>query len=113
MSGSLRTIVAAAVFLNVLGAASATAQAPLRKIGEMEVALVGLRATVDPAAPVVPKHTASGVRIVVQAGARELSAGEVARFFGAGVVYGLGTLATAARFLLHRSGIWRSEKFRP
>ena len=33
--------------------------------------------------------------------------------FGAGVVYGLGTLATAARFLLHRSGIVRSEKFRP
>jgi glycosyltransferase involved in cell wall biosynthesis len=33
--------------------------------------------------------------------------------FGAGVVYGLGTLGTAARFLLHRSGIVRSEKFRP
>ena len=33
--------------------------------------------------------------------------------FGAGVVYGLGTLATAARFLLHRAGIVRSEKFRP
>jgi glycosyltransferase involved in cell wall biosynthesis len=32
---------------------------------------------------------------------------------GAGVVYGLGTLVTAARFLLHRSGIVRSEKFRP
>ena len=33
--------------------------------------------------------------------------------FRVGVVYGLGTLATAARFLLHRSGIVRSEKFRP
>ena len=33
--------------------------------------------------------------------------------FSAGVVYGLGTLATAARFLLHRAGIVRSEKFRP
>jgi len=33
--------------------------------------------------------------------------------FGAGVVYGLGTLFTAARFLLHRAGIVRSEKFRP
>jgi glycosyltransferase involved in cell wall biosynthesis len=33
--------------------------------------------------------------------------------FGTGVVYGLGTLFTAARFLLHRAGIVRSEKFRP
>jgi glycosyltransferase involved in cell wall biosynthesis len=33
--------------------------------------------------------------------------------FGAGVVYGMGTLLTAARFLLHRAGIVRSEKFRP
>jgi hypothetical protein len=33
--------------------------------------------------------------------------------FRTGVVYGLGTLATAARFLLHRAGIVRSEKFRP
>ena len=32
--------------------------------------------------------------------------------FGQGVVYGLGTLATAARFLLHRAGVWSSEKFR-
>jgi glycosyltransferase involved in cell wall biosynthesis len=33
--------------------------------------------------------------------------------FRAGVVYGLGTLLTAARFLLHRAGIVGSEKFRP
>ena len=32
--------------------------------------------------------------------------------FRAGVVYGLGTLATAARFLLHRWGVISSEKFR-
>jgi glycosyltransferase involved in cell wall biosynthesis len=32
--------------------------------------------------------------------------------FRAGVVYGLGTLATAARFLLHRWGMISSEKFR-
>ncbi|HET7291499.1 MAG TPA: glycosyltransferase family 2 protein [Vicinamibacteria bacterium] len=32
--------------------------------------------------------------------------------FGAGVVYGLGTLWTAARFLLHRSGIVPCDKFR-
>jgi glycosyltransferase involved in cell wall biosynthesis len=33
--------------------------------------------------------------------------------FRQGVVYGLGTLWTAARFLLHRAGIKASEKFRP
>jgi len=33
--------------------------------------------------------------------------------FRVGVVYGLGTLATAVLFLLHRAGIVRSEKFRP
>jgi glycosyltransferase involved in cell wall biosynthesis len=32
--------------------------------------------------------------------------------FRAGVVYGLGTLATAARFLLHRAGLVPCEKFR-
>jgi len=32
--------------------------------------------------------------------------------FGAGVVYGLGTLATAGRFLAHRAGLVSSEKFR-
>jgi len=32
--------------------------------------------------------------------------------FRAGVVYGLGTLATAGRFLLHRWGVISSEKFR-
>jgi glycosyltransferase involved in cell wall biosynthesis len=33
--------------------------------------------------------------------------------FRVGVVYGLGTLATAVRFLLHRAGIVPCEKFRP
>ena len=33
--------------------------------------------------------------------------------FSQGVVYGLGTLWTAARFLLHRSGIASSDKLRP
>ena len=32
--------------------------------------------------------------------------------FRAGVVYGLGTLATAARFLAHRAGLVSSDKFR-
>jgi hypothetical protein len=33
--------------------------------------------------------------------------------FRQGVVYGLGTLWTALRFLLHRSGLVTSDKFRP
>jgi len=33
--------------------------------------------------------------------------------FRAGVVYGLGTLGTALRFVLHRTGLLASEKFRP
>ena len=33
--------------------------------------------------------------------------------FKAGVVYGLGTLGTALRFVLHRTGLLASEKFRP
>ncbi len=32
--------------------------------------------------------------------------------FRAGVVYGCKTLWTAARFVLHRRGIWRSQKFK-
>ena len=32
--------------------------------------------------------------------------------FSQGVVYGLGTLWTAVRFLLNRWGVWKSEKFR-
>ena len=33
--------------------------------------------------------------------------------FAAGVVYGLGTLRTALRFVLHRGGIVPCAKFRP
>jgi hypothetical protein len=32
--------------------------------------------------------------------------------FRVGVVYGVGTLITAARFLAHRAGVVSSEKFR-
>ena len=73
-----------ATFLLALLPAAVRAQAPFRKIAEMEVSLVGLRATVDPPNPTVPKNTASGVRIVVTAGQRELSAEEVAAYFGVG-----------------------------
>jgi PA14 domain-containing protein/chitobiase/beta-hexosaminidase-like protein/Big-like domain-containing protein/carboxypeptidase family protein len=76
-----RRATAIVAFLLALVPSAARAQAPLRKIGEMELALVGLHATVDPLNPTVPKNTASGVRVVVMAGDRELSAAEVAAFF--------------------------------
>ncbi len=60
----------------------ATAQAPLRKMGELDIPLLGISATVDPLNPVVPKNTASAVRIVVRAGGQELTALDVARFVG-------------------------------
>src|SRR5512138_3516412 len=61
------------------GAASA---APRYRIGELELAVLGVSATVDPLEPVVPKNTAAAVRIVVKSGDSELSAADVARFVG-------------------------------
>ena len=70
--------------LGLLVALPVAAEPPLRKIGEMELSLLGLSATVQPENPVVPKNVASAVRIVVRAGERELSASETADFLGAG-----------------------------
>ncbi len=63
---------------------STQAQTPLRKIGEMDLTLLGLSATVDNPAPVVPKNTPSGIRIVFKAGTTQLSDADVARFLGGG-----------------------------
>ena len=62
--------------LLALAPASVSAQAPLRKIGELELAIRGLSATVEPETPVVPRNVASAVRVVVRAGALELTAAE-------------------------------------
>ena len=62
--------------------AAAEADGALRKIGEMELSLLGIAARVEPIHPVVPKNIASGVRIVVRAGAAELTPDEVAQFLG-------------------------------
>ena len=56
--------------------------APRRKIGELELSLVGISATVDPLNLVVPKNVASGVRIVFRGGAADLSLDQVKRFLG-------------------------------
>ncbi|MGE0454288.1 MAG: carboxypeptidase regulatory-like domain-containing protein [Vicinamibacteria bacterium] len=61
----------------------AQAQA-FRKIGELELRLLGVQASVDPSSLSVPKNVASAVRVVVRAGDAELPASEVARFLGAG-----------------------------
>jgi hypothetical protein len=62
--------------------APAAAQAPLRKIGEMELQLAGLAAVLDPVNPVVPKNTPAGVKVIVRAGGRELTAAEVEGLVG-------------------------------
>ena len=61
------------------------AEAQLRKIGEMELRLSGLSATVENAEPVVPKHTPGGIRIVVKAGDVQLSLADLTRFLGPNV----------------------------
>jgi hypothetical protein len=83
----LRTIGSTAAVLGALLltlADAARAQSPFRKIGEMEVAVRGISAVLEPAAPVVPRNIPSGVRVVVRAGDRELSVDEVKSFLGLG-----------------------------
>lgn len=77
----VRTILAVALTGSVASSATA-AQPALRKIGEATLSLLGITATVEPLNPVVPKNTASAVRIVVRAGGVELTSDDVARFLG-------------------------------
>ncbi len=71
-----------ATALLAFSSAPASAAEPLRSLGEIEVSLYGLSAGVAPASPIVPKQTASGIRIVVTAGGRPLAASEVERLLG-------------------------------
>jgi hypothetical protein len=64
------------------GASASSAAPAARSLTELQVSLYGLSAGVEPASPIVPKQTASGLRIVVKAGGKTLSAGEVARLLG-------------------------------
>jgi hypothetical protein len=64
------------------GAVPGFAQTPTRKLGQLRLSVVGVSATLDPGSPVVPKNTASGVRVVVRSGDVELSAADVATFLG-------------------------------
>lgn len=73
-----------AVWCLLVVLAASTASAQHRKIGEMELRLLGVTATVESIDPVVPKHTPSGVRIVVRAGEVVLTSSELGRFLGPG-----------------------------
>src|SRR5215475_8713431 len=78
----LRTVaVALFVFLQFLPSLL-HAQTSLRKIGELELQVQGVSATVQPANPTIPKNTAAGVRIVVTSPTMTLSSDDVAKFLG-------------------------------
>ncbi|HSF38175.1 MAG TPA: hypothetical protein VLT87_00195, partial [Thermoanaerobaculia bacterium] len=70
-------------FLVVFLCASALPGQPQpRKIGELELTIGGISATVTPANPVIPKNLQGGVRIVVRSGGTALTAEQVAQFLG-------------------------------
>ncbi|WP_291983730.1 carboxypeptidase regulatory-like domain-containing protein [Luteitalea sp.] len=83
--------------LLVAVAPAAQAQA-LRKLGDMQLRLVGLTAAVDPLNPTVPRNIASGVRIRVQGGGQTLTPADAVRLLGpfelAGELSGPGLGAT-------------------
>src|SRR5215467_6614130 len=77
----LRTAAVALSFLAFF-ASLLQAQTSLRKIGELELQVQGVSATVQPANPTIPKNTAAGVRIVVTSPSGVLSSADVAKFLG-------------------------------
>ncbi|HEY6308047.1 MAG TPA: carboxypeptidase regulatory-like domain-containing protein [Candidatus Angelobacter sp.] len=70
-----------ALVIGLLGKA-AFSQAPLRKIGELDLQIQGISATVQPANPTIPKNTPAGVQIVVTTASGTLSSAAVAQFLG-------------------------------
>lgn len=73
----------AAVALFIVGfVSSLLAQTSLRKIGELELQVQGISATVNPTNPTIPKNTPAGVRIVVTSGTTQLSSSDVTNFLG-------------------------------
>ena len=71
----------ASVFL-ALGGPALAEPTVYRKIGEMELKLLGVNATVDPVHPVVPKNIPSAIRILIRAGGAELPLADTLRFLG-------------------------------
>src|SRR5206468_10649853 len=66
-------------------AATARAQAPVRKIGELELSVLGLTAAPDPLTATVPKNTASGIRVLVKGGAGPITPADLTSYLGADV----------------------------
>ena len=69
----------------VFGARTAAAQAPLRKIGQLDLAILGLTAAPEQANPVVPKNIVTGLRVDVLAGNTVVSMADLGRLLGAGL----------------------------
>ena len=65
----------------LLAPTSSDAQA-LRKLGDMQLRLVGLSATVDPLNPTIPKNIASGVRVVIAGGGQVVTPADAVRLLG-------------------------------
>lgn len=59
-----------------------SSQTPLRKIGELDLPIQGISATVHPANPTIPKNTPAGVQIVVTTGSGTLNSADLANFLG-------------------------------
>lgn len=70
----VRTAVVALAVACGWGLSLSAQQAPLRKIGELELAIRGLTATTE-SRLTVPKNVPSGVRVAVNAGAAAVAAG--------------------------------------
>ncbi|MFP5246820.1 MAG: hypothetical protein ACLGH0_09005, partial [Thermoanaerobaculia bacterium] len=69
-------------FVALFLALAASAQLRPRKLGELELVLSGLSATVDPLQVTVPKNTASGVRVSIRNGAGDVTLPEAERLLG-------------------------------
>ena len=84
VSRLVRTVVGGLLLACVLGG-DAFAQAPFRKIGQLDLTILGLTAAPEQSNPVVPKNTASGLRVDVLGGNGPVAPADVTRFLGAGV----------------------------
>ena len=84
---------AVSALLLLLCAGSYThAQTPLRKIGEMDLAIVGVSAIVDPPRLTVPKNIPTGVPITVRGGTNPIAPGLLTQLLG-GAYYVEGELS--------------------
>jgi hypothetical protein len=63
-------------------ASSISAQTPLRKIGEMDLSIVGVSAIVDPPRLTVPKNIPTGLPITVRGGTNPVAPGLLTQLLG-------------------------------